>query len=170
MPAVLHESMTRVLNAILKKAVRDTEESVNQIQNQVLALTTLSEFQKEKISGVTRDGEARLPSDVYTELIELMHSNSELAGVLMPIITSLQFQDRLRQELESLSSTVDAVFSEETTDAAGESEFEEFWRACARKFTNIESRKEVLKSALGETYQVREEDIRDSQDDDDFFL
>lgn len=171
--SALTAPMLQVLQAVINKTVKNTEDTVNQIQAQVLEITNLSEFQRNAIENVRGEAEKITSGNMVERLQELMKSNSELADVLMPIIVSLQFQDRLRQELESLLKAF-TRFTEEASkdDPALAENPEPFWIEVAKGFTNIESREVVLKAAMGSDYQVNEADVRDASvaSSDDFFL
>lgn len=169
-------AMNKVLEAVIKKVVSNAEESVTDIQMKLMEVSSLSDSQKEAIRRATEEASASgAPGELLTRLQELLRANAGLSETLMPIVVSLQFQDRLRQELESLHATF-RKFLERVGPGAGAfpdaAAAEEFWIACAKSYTNIESRTLVLKSALGEGYVVKEDDVRDTQagGDDGFFF
>lgn len=159
----LGEQMVRVLEVMIGNAVRRTEETVSQIQTQVLEIDSLSGFQRQAIDEVKGAAAQTAAEAVMERLQGLAKSNSELGEVIMPIIVALQFQDRLSQDLSSLLKAF-VRFSRAIEETNGGRQVEEnsFWATVAKEFTNIESRTLILKAALGEDYQNAEVDIRKS--------
>lgn len=93
-----------------------------------------------------------------------LHGEDAMSEYIMPTLISLQFHDRMRQDIEALMKTYDSYFAfviQSVGSAAAESEpSEQFWHSVAKNFTSIEAREVVLKTAFGDDYQINETDVR----------
>ena len=166
------DEILAVVQGVIQKTIGDAEAAVNEIQTQLLALTALTDEQRAVIRQATEIPSQGVATMLLQKLGELMKSNSDLAEVLMPIIMSLQFQDRLRQELESLHKTLGLALPHVAADNGRTIGIlnEEFWKDAAKTFTNIQSREVVMKAVFGPEYVNPESDVREAASDDGFFF
>jgi uncharacterized membrane protein YheB (UPF0754 family) len=129
----------------------------------------------ERIANDPEYNKARLATKcLHDRLQQIIADNQTMNEYIMPVILALQFQDRVRQELESINKSfedyfdfvdnlVQIVFAVEPT--------KNFWKKIAQNFTNLDARTLILKTSMGDDYLPDEEDLRTSGVmDDGFFL
>ena len=181
------EVFGRILNLITERVVQTSEDSVLEITKIISDLSVLSEEQKEKLHSTINDMESGNrtlnPKEDFDSLVNTLKristSSENISEHLMPILIALQFQDRVRQELEGLKLCFSECFdliSKLHDIRISPDDAVTFWRDLANNFKNLESRAVVLKAAFGESYDSLECDVRDGQstskkdDVDDYFF
>lgn len=123
----------------------------------------------ERLSSNKSYVEARHASKKLHDTLQSMTSgNGSLDETIMPVLVALQFQDSIRQELESILQGVEDFFRLVESQSAGAdstpiSSRVDFWKQLAKHFKNIETRKLIHRTALGDDAQVEESDVRNGQ-------
>ncbi len=92
------ESGVRALSRMLNTLVLDAERISKISQDTVTALESARDVISQ--ASTAEGGEAYL-GDLIRTLTALTHGNADAGSVLAPIVRSLQFQDRVRQQMEN---------------------------------------------------------------------
>lgn len=118
----------------------------------------------ESIAAAPEYQQARTASKkLHDTLQHLTTSDEVLSDYIMPVLVGLQFQDNLRQELESIVKCFDEYFSrfdKTLTVSVTDTDYADFWKKAATNFTNMEARKVVLTTAFGEDVRINDKDVR----------
>lgn len=162
-----------------KRNIRDAFEGIYQSEDEDELKKMLNDYAT-RIADATANGDLeeveRLSSDpkykeaskttkrLHDAMQQFLHGSDGTNEYIMPALITLQFHDRMRQDVEALIKSFDRYFEYFQTSYPGETAFAEpardFWIEIAHFFTSIEARERVLKTALGSNFDVQEKDVR----------
>jgi hypothetical protein len=169
----LSEALEHFYNANDNISLKQTlNENATKIMNAAMSGDMV---EVERIASNPEYDKARLATKcLHDRLQQIIADNQTMNEYIMPVILALQFQDRVRQELESINKSFEDYF--DFVDQLVHIVFEveptkNFWKKIAQNFTNLDARTVILKTSMGEDYLPDEEDLRTSgTTDDGFFL
>lgn len=81
----------------------------------------------------------------HESLQEVVQSSEQLADLLMPLIISLQFQDKMKQQLVGVLRALELFMARDTVVVEGNVNFDEFWTQVQKSFNVVETRNLVLR-------------------------
>lgn len=81
---------------------------------------------------------------LHDHLQELIESSSAMSETIFPLLISLQFQDKMKQELVGLTRALELFLSRDTISVEVELDFDEFWEKIHKGFNVVETRNAVL--------------------------
>ena len=144
--------ITDSVDILLKKTAR-----VSQLSEE--SLQAIEEF-KSDLDDKIKNSECNL-SDLVSNLKKLTQENAEAKAIISPIIEELQFQDRLRQNLENIVHTVDVYLEArgkvETAGGFSEELKKEFGNKTCGKMT-MKSERDIIRGYIDGLDEEKEQE------------
>ena len=167
---VLGEDHKNQLSSALEHMYTSTEadgmkNTLNDAATAMLEAAAAGDFAEvERISRSDAYQKARhATKKLHDTLQNLTTSDVALNDYIMPVLVALQFQDSVRQEIESVNKSFDdyiAFLSSVTGTIVFNEPSIEFWNKISKNFNNIEARNIVLKTVFGADFEGSEKDVR----------
>jgi TnpA family transposase len=82
---------------------------------------------------------------LHDNLQEVMESSDSLQDTIMPLLISLQFQDKLKQQLVGVGRALELFMARDTVVVDGTINFDDFWEKVQKGFNVVETRNTVLR-------------------------
>ena len=124
----LNDSATAIMNAAMSGDLA----SVNSIGN-----SAAYQNQKHKTK------------KLHDNLQELLSSSESMGDSIMPLLISLQFQDKMKQQLVGVVRALELFLSHDTVVVDAAIDFDDFWTAVQKGFNVVETRNTILKIVKG---------------------
>ncbi len=81
---------------------------------------------------------------LHDNLQDLIESSEEFSEAIFPLLISLQFQDKMKQELMGVTKALELFLEKDTIVVEEDLDFDEFWEAVQKGFNVVETRNSVL--------------------------
>jgi hypothetical protein len=82
---------------------------------------------------------------LHDALQDVIHTSESLSDTIMPLLISLQFQDKLKQQLVGVLRALELFMARDTVVVEAEVDFDEFWEKVQKGFNVVDTRNAVLR-------------------------
>ena len=125
----------------------DFKRALSESATAILDAAAQGNFAKANTIGdSTADGlHAGRTKALYDALQDVIHTSDSLSDTIMPLLISLQFQDKLKQQLVGVLRALELFMARDTVVVEAQVNFDEFWEKVQKGFNVVDTRNAVLR-------------------------